>query len=115
MKILTLCLEGSAPPLKKWSQPLVVYPPPFDYLKISPQPICSLKSLKYDNYDKLTYSFPLLLVPPNKPVHQAIHYSMANFRPLLDPKVTRSLAIRLGLNQDPSDSECSALTNFPRV
>ena len=64
-------------------------------------------------------SFPLLLDPPGKSDHQAIHYPTANFgslsrgsitMPILftDPKVTRSL----GLNQDPSDSACSPLTLF---
>ena len=75
-------------PHKKWFKPFVAYPP-YDDIKISPQPICSSKPHKHDNYDKLTNSFPLLPVPPSKPVHQAIHYPMANFGPLFDHYLTQ--------------------------
>ena len=59
-------------------------PPPYDDFKIPPQPICSSKSHKYDNYKTIykAQSSPLLLVPLGKPVHQAIHYPTANFGPL---------------------------------
>ena len=50
--------------------------------KFSPQ--SPSKSQKYDNYDKATCSFPLLLVTPGKPVQHAIHYPMTNFGPLFD-------------------------------
>ena len=73
---------------KKWSRPFVACPPNDD-LKISLQPTCSSKSHKYDKHDKITCSFPLLLVPPGKPVHQAIHYLMTNFGPLFDHYLTQ--------------------------
>ena len=72
---------------RKRSQPFVACPP-YDDLKISPQPICSSKSHKYENYDKTTYSLLVLLVLPGKPLRQAIHYPMANFRPLFDHHLT---------------------------
>ena len=58
---------------------------PCDDFKISPQPKCSSKSQKYDNYKTIykAQSSPLLLVPLGKTVHQAIHYSTVYFRPLL--------------------------------
>ena len=58
--------------------PTFVACPLYDVFKIFPKSIGSSKSHKYDNYDKIT----LLLVPPGKPVHQAIHYPTTNFRPL---------------------------------
>ena len=57
-------------------------------LKSPPQPICPSKSHKYDNYYKTTYK-----VPPDKPVHQAIHYPMANFGPLLKGSVPNPMLI----------------------
>ena len=76
--------------------------------------MCSSETYKYNNYDKTKHKVsPLLLDSPGKSDHQAIHYATANVGPLsrgsvTDPKLTRSL----GLNQDPSNSECSALTHF---
>ena len=59
-----------------------------------------------------TQSLPLLLNPPGKTDHQAVHCPKANFNHLVwylfDPKVTESL----GLSQDPSHSKCSALSHF---
>ena len=65
--------------------------PPYDDFKIFPQPTCSSKSHKYDNYDKTIYK--VLLVPPGKPVHQANHYPTANFRPLLRGSVPNPILI----------------------
>ena len=39
---------------KNGPMPLKLAPPPSDNFKISPQPTCSSKSYKYDNYDKTT-------------------------------------------------------------
>ena len=39
---------------KNGPMPLKLAPPPYDNFKISPQPTCSSKSYKYDNYDKTT-------------------------------------------------------------
>ena len=70
-------------------------------------------------------SFSLLLDPPDKPDHQAIHCPTANFGPLSRGSITNPILITvfdtylaskvtksLGLSQDPSSSECSALTHF---
>ena len=38
-------------------------------------------------------NFPLVLVPQNKPVHQAIHYPTANFGPLSKGSVTNPMLI----------------------
>ena len=69
----------------------------FDNFKIltpkQPTPTCSSKAYKYDNYDKTKYQFPLLLDPPGKPDHQAIHCPTVNFGPLSSGSVTNSILI----------------------
>ena len=72
-----------------------------------------------------------LLVPPGKPLHQTIHYPTANFRPLSRGSVPNPMLITafdtyfiprslgacqqaLGLKQDTSNYECSALTHFSK-
>ena len=75
MKIFTTCLKESTPPIKNGPNPLWLVPHNDD-------------KYKNENYDQTTYSFPLLLVPPGKPVHQAIHHPMANFGPLFDHHFT---------------------------
>ena len=65
-----------------------------------------------------------MLFPPGKPHHCPLSDVYYCIWYLLDPKVTRSLVIRLGpksqtsflcgLNEDPSDSECSALIHFSK-
>ena len=94
MKIFTWCLKGPTPQIKNGpNQPFVAWPS-YDDFKIFPQPICSSKSHKYDNYDKTTYKVPpLLLVLPGKPVHQAIHYPTANFGPLSRGSVPNPMLI----------------------
>ena len=74
-------------------------------------------------------SSPLLLVALSKPVHQVIHYHTANFRPLSRGSVSNPMLITVfdtylssrslgaleqvwSLNEDPSNSEYSALTHF---
>ena len=99
-------------------------------LWLSPHMITSKsppKSYKYDNYDKTIYKVsPLLLDSPGKPDRQALHYPTANFGPLSRGSVTNPINVNHcvwyffdpmvtgspGLNQDRSDSECSALTYF---
>ena len=56
-------------------------------------------------------SFPLLLDPPDKPDHQAIHCATANFGPLLRGSITNLIRLQ-GLSKISSDSECSVLTHF---
>ena len=55
-KSLLGVLRGQLPN-KKWSQPFLAGPYMIT-LKSPPQPICSSKSHKYDNYDKTTYKVP---------------------------------------------------------
>ena len=80
--------------------------PPFDNFKISPTYM--LFQVLYQNYNKTKYSFPLLLDPPGKPDHIAIHHLNHCVWYLFDSKVSRSV----GLSQDPSDSEFGTLTHF---
>ena len=62
--------------------------------------------------------FPLLLDPPAKPDHQTIYCPTANFGPISRGSVINPILIILfdtgsmGLSQDSSSSECSALTRF---
>ena len=79
----------------------------------------------------MVQSFALLLVSPGKPVHQVIQCPTANFSSLSRDRVTDQKLITTfdtyltprsqgaskkawSLNQDHSDSECSALTHFSK-
>ena len=99
--------------------PLLLY----DNFKISPQPICSSKSYKYNKYDQMTYRVsPYCCIPQENLISRLFtilqltlhHYpgaaSLINHCVwyLFDLKITSSL----GLRQEPSNSECSTLTYF---
>ena len=93
MKIFTWCLEGSPPPIKNGPNPLwlashMMTLKSFPKLYVPPSLINMTTMIRqYTNFP------PLLLVPPGKPVHQAIHYLKANFRALLRGSVPNPMLI----------------------
>ena len=91
MKIFTWRLKRSTSPIKI-DLSLCGFPS-IRYLQNPPQRLCSSKSYEYDNYDKKIRSFPLLLDPPGKIDHQAIHCPTANFGPLSRCSVTNAILI----------------------
>ena len=68
-------------------------PPPYDDFKISPQPICFPGSINMETMIRQHTKFPLLLVLPGKPDHQAVHCPTANFGQLSRGSVTKLMLI----------------------
>ena len=120
-------------PIPLWLAPhLITSKSPSANLYALPSPInmttmirqntkCYIQNTKY----KVLVLNTLLLDPPGKPNHQHIHCPTANFEllsrgsitnPILitvgDTYLTSKLIRTLGLSQDLSGSECSALTHF---
>ena len=90
MKIFTWCLEGSTPPVKNgpnhlWLAPHTMTSKSSPNLYVPPSLINMTTMIRQCS--------SLLLVPQGKPVHQAIHYSTANFRPLLRGNVPKPMLI----------------------
>ena len=90
IKISAWCLEGSTPPNK--NVPFVACPP-YDGFKILPNLYAPPSLINMTTMKRQHKNFLLLLVPPDKPVHQAIHYPTANFGPLLRGSITNPMLI----------------------
>ena len=105
-------------PIPSWLTPHFITSNPPPNLHALPSPIGMTTMIRQNT------KFPPIAWSPGKPDHQAIDCPTSNSGPLLRDIVTNSILITvwylfntkingsLGLSQDPSDSECSALTHF---